>query len=321
MAGSATSLHCLLRMSRTARTASNRKQTPIAKALENPSNRQTTPPNRQTAPRNRHGLPLPLLRPVLLTQLRTQERGAQARRALEEHPAMKHVREALASIPTGDLPTPRLRSPEDSALVPTPFKPRPTSSETTGSRNLVPADASSTGAQHGETGVAVMSKLQHLELMDPRETDRLVEASLPPAVVSGLSERVREWGDPVYGFDYEFVGFEFGGAPEEDIAAAMDILDRANARCPIEIAEKAVQTLRIRTVRRFEDVDDMVAVIAVYSEDLSEYPADVVIDACRSWARQSKWFPAWVELQELCDLMIRRRRAMRDAVSGNGLRK
>ena len=54
--------------------------------------------------------------------------------------------------------------------------------------------------------------------------------------------------------------------------------------------------------------------MAAYAEYLAEYPADVVIDALRWWARVEKWWPAWSELKELLDRRVIRRKALRKAL-------
>ncbi|KKM12092.1 hypothetical protein LCGC14_1720340, partial [marine sediment metagenome] len=54
--------------------------------------------------------------------------------------------------------------------------------------------------------------------------------------------------------------------------------------------------------------EDLAALIAIYAEELAEYPLDVVRDACRTWARREKWFPAWADLRALCEERVMKRR-------------
>ena len=152
-----------------------------------------------------------------------------------------------------------------------------------------------------------------MAVMEPREVDSALEASLPPSVRSGLREIVREWTGS-HGYDFEFIRFDFDGAPEADVHQALATLEAVNAPCPLPIAEKAIATLRVRTKARAEDAADMKLMLAVFSQDIADYPPDVVVDTCKAWARMEKWFPSWSELKGLLDRRVKRRRRMLDAL-------
>ncbi len=118
-----------------------------------------------------------------------------------------------------------------------------------------------------------------------------------------------------YGTEIDFKGFDFNGAPDADIAAARAILDEANALCPKPVAAKAVAVLKARTKSRAEQGDDLKLLIAVFSDDLQRYPADVVIAACRAWGENEMWFPSWSELKGVCESKFQRRRALQEILS------
>jgi hypothetical protein len=151
--------------------------------------------------------------------------------------------------------------------------------------------------------------------MTPADVDASLEALLPPSVMLGLHAKIVPKVDPEYGFDEILMGYAFAGAPDSDIESAKEILDALNTPCPENIAEEAVGRMRARTIRRAEDQMDMMLTIAVFSEDVANYPADVVIDGCRSWASQNKYFPSWSELKDMLDWRVRKRRLMREALN------
>jgi len=126
--------------------------------------------------------------------------------------------------------------------------------------------------------------------LKPYEVDHRAEASLPPSVRSALRENVREWSGS-HGFDFELLGFHFAGAPEADVRAGLAVLEAIDRPCPLPIAEKAIATLRVRTKARAGDAADTALMLAIFSEDVGDYPPDVVVDGCKGWARSEKWFP------------------------------
>ncbi len=149
--------------------------------------------------------------------------------------------------------------------------------------------------------------------MKPYEVDHRAEASLPPSVRSALRENVREWSGS-HGFDFELLGFHFAGAPEADVRAGLAVLEAIDRPCPLPIAEKAIATLRVRTKARAGDAADTALMLAIFSEDVGDYPPDVVVDGCKGWARSEKWFPAWAELKDYLDRRVKRRRLMAEAL-------
>lgn len=62
------------------------------------------------------------------------------------------------------------------------------------------------------------------------------------------------------------------------------------------------------------DQDSQLLVFA-YADLLAKFPADVVKDACTEWASGNTFFPAWADLQRICDRMCSKRIALRKALS------
>ncbi len=73
------------------------------------------------------------------------------------------------------------------------------------------------------------------------------------------------------------------------------------------IAELSVITARREDAPEIEELR-----MQAYSQRLAGYPADVVREALlvRGW----KFFPAWAELQEVCDRLVAGRRQIKDAL-------
>lgn len=126
------------------------------------------------------------------------------------------------------------------------------------------------------------------------------------------------WNDRIGrdGFETELSGFEFNGASEAETEQAIAILQAANSPCPPEVSAKAVMALKLRTKARADDQADLEARVALMIDDLADYPADVVIDGCRAWAKQNTWFPSWKELTDYLDFRVKKRRKMLEALQG-----
>ena len=83
-----------------------------------------------------------------------------------------------------------------------------------------------------------------------------------------------------------------------------------NARAEPDDCEHELARLKVLTVARATGQDDLVAQIAIYAEELTEYPIDVVRESCRWWAAREKWFPSWTELRDACEERVMKRRAI-----------
>ena len=79
-------------------------------------------------------------------------------------------------------------------------------------------------------------------------------------------------------------------------------------------AAKKLAELRALTVHRARDGVDVDVMATAYTQRLAEYPADVVADACDSWANANQFWPAWAELKDACDRKMRGRKQLRDAL-------
>lgn len=82
---------------------------------------------------------------------------------------------------------------------------------------------------------------------------------------------------------------------------------------------KEIARLRIKTsAARLGDCD-MDLVLEIYADELTCYPLDIVREVCRAYPTTSggKWFPAWAELQELCQRQMLKRRCLERALASH----
>lgn len=61
---------------------------------------------------------------------------------------------------------------------------------------------------------------------------------------------------------------------------------------------------------RMPDDTDLRPMLAIYLEDLVEYPPDLLTNACREWRRTQKFFPTISELIALMEPRRKHRREM-----------
>lgn len=115
-------------------------------------------------------------------------------------------------------------------------------------------------------------------------------------------------------FGYRFVG-EVAAEHVKAAEACLLDLEPLMAAAPMKLISQELLILGAKTVsRRESDLDGELRAMA-YAEELSRYPDDVVVWACREWVRlgeQGKWWPSWAELRALCERRVERRRALAD---------
>jgi hypothetical protein len=197
-------------------------------------------------------------------------------------------------------------------------RPRPSASAITGLPSPERRVANSIGMRRGETGaVAMLPTVTELLKGDsPETTDKALLASLPPSVASSLVSKSRDFVDPVYGFDTEFVGWDLADVEQTDRSRAADLVWWTLAPADARMILGEIARLRAMTKARAESNTDLEMLAHVYAEELANYPPDVIRAACRGWARREKWWPSWAELKDCLDRAVRRRQALWDTLAG-----
>lgn len=71
--------------------------------------------------------------------------------------------------------------------------------------------------------------------------------------------------------------------------------------------------IAVKCGRKREDAQSADYTLAVYIEDLKQYPADIVLAVLWNWPACSKWWPDWVELHALLEELMKERRGVVEA--------
>lgn len=154
--------------------------------------------------------------------------------------------------------------------------------------------------------------------ISPEARTKSLAASLKPVVKSLLSVPVnRDYVDLTYGWDGYVLSYHLPAvieATEEDLRGALVEVDMAMQTLPDEGMVMEINKLKVRCKMRAEQQEDLEIIIACMIDDLSEYPADVVMGVLKEWPRLSPWWPSWNELYERLERKASPRRAMRDVI-------
>lgn len=195
---------------------------------------------------------------------------------------------------------------------------RPTSSETTGPRNLGSVALSVIGERRGATGSVVVPKTS--SAIAAAETPAAVEKSLEAALPITLKSRLN-W---TFNNDHLPVGVMVHGieaVPDEDIAMGLALtLGASRPAEPRAIVEGLAKADMVTKARASEAVDGK-ARIQVFIEDLREFPTDVVVDAFRHWRRRERFAPTVAEIRELCWRAMPMRMGLRRALEREALKR
>lgn len=188
-------------------------------------------------------------------------------------------------------------------------EPRPQSSGITGLPSLR-TQQNSIGQRLGALGaVALPSVPEALKGADAYLTDKALIASLPQPVQSRLKSKVNA--------EYDLIGYELPdvtGLSPQDIALAEQMVIESCIPAPAIAALTEVTKCFAVTQSREHDETDMKATLAGMVDGLAEFPADVIRDACRSYAKWNKWRPALSELRDMCWQRYQARASLRHAL-------
>ena len=68
------------------------------------------------------------------------------------------------------------------------------------------------------------------------------------------------------------------------------------------------ELMRLATVARMPNDVALKPMLAIYADDLTEYPADVLSEACVQWRRTQRFWPTISELIEIMEPRMRQHR-------------
>lgn len=150
------------------------------------------------------------------------------------------------------------------------------------------------------------------ELVELKHGELKPEERLSPAVKRWLSAvSIRQRQDAVYP---PVVASQLVEVPELSDSERMAALSVLEAACqPMRKREIAAGLGRLKamTVSRAEDDVSTAVRFEIYVEELAKWPADVVRHVLESQPRMSKFWPAWMELEERLEFYAgKRKRAL-----------
>jgi hypothetical protein len=77
------------------------------------------------------------------------------------------------------------------------------------------------------------------------------------------------------------------------------------APAPVKVVAR--ELARLRALTKMKETDAAM-VAAAYAEEVSRYPADAVVEVCRSW--DGVFFPSWSELRDRLETTVAHRRSL-----------
>lgn len=120
-----------------------------------------------------------------------------------------------------------------------------------------------------------------------------------------------DFGDAASGWDGLVVGAAADGpvTPDAVSEAHRELASLRQSMRPLRDQDilQELAKLSVKVAKRAEDGFDLQVRLEGYTEELRQFPGDLVLDVLRRWPRMSRFWPAWSELQ----LMLERRLAQR----------
>jgi hypothetical protein len=204
----------------------------------------------------------------------------------------------------------------------------PTSSATSGPVPLGSALANAIGMLRGGTtsvasrlnahGLPALPSIRASEVQsvalrrDPAELlPPSLRVSLGAPQWTDVAPPAADGGPNDYGADLYVMAYDVPAAV--DAAAAVEAQTFAAAlrqTCrPLDEQDILIELgkLRVKVARRAEEGADMQLLLEAYTEELRDYPADIVLEVLRLWPSLSKWWPALEELKQPLGWRVRQR--------------
>lgn len=152
-------------------------------------------------------------------------------------------------------------------------------------------------------------------VLTPRETDRTCRASLPASVTRCIDDKWKNDRGADGQFESTFIGTEIlPGVPKADLERSFTIVAASCAPADPQTVAAALHRLKLLTKSRELPGKDAELQAAAFFDQVSTYPADVVVDACEVWAAREVFFPSWAELKAELDRRMQRRLALKRAL-------
>ena len=194
--------------------------------------------------------------------------------------------------PIGNLATRILRSALNAASTRPAPEIRLPALPTTGTRALAPVGSSETGPRRGEIGFARPPTTEAMIEMSQVNLDSIAMALVPSRLASRLAWKL---GGNLETRELHLTGEE--PLNQSDVGTTLANLTPLMRPASEAILAMYLTEVRTLTVRPAGVEDELV--VSAWVNRLRAWPADVAIWALRAWPSQSKWWPAWKEIEEL----------------------
>lgn len=175
-----------------------------------------------------------------------------------------------------------------------------------------------TGERHGGHGSGMPTSLLPataiVSAAPPSTLQRDPGALLPQHIASRL-DTTWETNNQGHGWDgyvtaYEMTAPITGG----DLTLAIEIAEAALRPATPQKILAELTRLRALTVSRDQATLDLELIAAAYTDELSRYPADAVVEVLRDWPRSNRFWPSMAELVGPLDRMTAPRKALWEAL-------
>lgn len=111
---------------------------------------------------------------------------------------------------------------------------------------------------------------------------------------------------PLMSAEFDVLGYR-GSLPE----SLRPLVERINAPAGPKMVNGAAARCLAVTKSRATDGTDLRMMLAVFADELAEFPEDVVATAFRKWARREKWWPSLAEILDQCQRLSRVRASLK----------
>lgn len=112
--------------------------------------------------------------------------------------------------------------------------------------------------------------------------------------------------------EYDLLGFDLTRPLDreeaDEVLGWLDTIDQPAPRN--QLLQEIARCLTV-TASRAKDEADIKGMMAILTDELASFPADIVASELRSWARREKWWPTLSELRDRCQQAMRVRKSLR----------
>lgn len=179
---------------------------------------------------------------------------------------------------------------------------------------ITKASACTTSQQHTENGATTLSPSQQETAIEKMRDSSITVLSRTTMVEDGVSSLVALELDLTK--DYELRGYTILGNPEpDDLHKALRKVEASLLPLPQEEIEQRLTAMSIlMTIPKDFDPEVMALKRRVLAEKLTEWPADIVIDAIGFIERHNKFWPTLAEFVECMDWMMKPRKLLQQTL-------